>query len=251
VKGAAAARSNLHSVGRRIAVVVITTVAMTACRGHVAESVHHPATVVRLAARAALAARTATLHGSMSVDGKPIVSLSGKVDFAHRETDITTTSPSGDSFESRFVDGWSYMAVDPNVARPPEVRLGTGWIAYAGRGPHQLPIGSRTTPPMFPLQALEDLSHKAVASARVTTAHAGGPTTIRVRLRSASPSTYRVVLDTRHRIVSVTVIDTSGQGIELRYTLGARFGRIAVPPAGEVQRLSPGEELYSTTSATA
>src|SRR5262249_3592882 len=112
---------------------------------------------LKVAARQSVDASTATLHGSITQDGKPLVNLDGAVDLAARSDSITLSAAPGQKrykpYEARFVDGWNYVEIDPGVPFPPSLPSGTRWVRFR-QPPGLLPVPDRATPPVVPIDVI-------------------------------------------------------------------------------------------------
>jgi hypothetical protein len=198
----------------------------------------------------------------MGDDTGPLVTLNGSVDFRRRTVALTTASARHPApyppFESRYIDGWQYLQIDPAVSRPATVRPNVRWIAFQGR-PGLLPVPDRTLNPMFPLEILDDVASGSIASARVVDAGHDQPTRIqfrRPRADTSSTTDYTATIGADGRIDEISSTTrfrqggaTHSQTTQLTLTWTADPPRGAAPPSDQVQRLAPGENLYPSTGS--
>lgn len=218
---------------------------------------------LRAAARQSSSGGAATLRGSMLLDGSELVLLTGTVDMRHRRASISTADARRPAryppFESRFVDGWTYVGIDSAVRRPSRLSPSANWVAYEdvafARG---LPIPERTVPAGFLFTLVDQLRTEVIANAHFVDQKKNGSTKVQFQLPNleSNPSvksTYTVSVGPDGRIGEIAIVKLSTQGGK-SYEQDERFNLVwsqntqpvEAPPASEVQRLAPGENLYAT-----
>jgi hypothetical protein len=236
------------------AVIALVVVACASCSSGSKRTGESAASALHAAARQTLAISSADVHGDMTVDDSPEVALTGTVDFAHRRAAIRVApaieGASWPTFEVRYVDGWSYIQIDPGVRRPPTVSPKAQWIAYRGRPPRVVPVPDITIPPAFPVEAVQWVLDLHVADARFVDSASTDPRRVAARFAEASHrgTDYTYSIDRRGRIVAVST-DKDHGGDNLTYVYTDRPVPI-VAPTDHVQRVPSGAELYPTTTTT-
>ena len=248
----------------RVGLLVAVAVLVAAC-GSTRFPRDAAATLEKAAARSA-AGRAAIVNGSMSIDGTQVVLLSGALGVRDREASIRTADATRPAkyppYESRFVDGWSYVQIDSAVQRPRLVKRSVNWIAFQARPTHPLPVPDRTMLPTAVFDLFDRLRSQPILDAHFVAPDAHGPVRVALRLPAlpADPSlgvTETVSIDAHGRIAQV---DTVTRFVQQKHaheqddTYSLEWvdstPAVAAPPDDEVQRLSPGENLYPPAPST-
>jgi hypothetical protein len=194
----------------------------------------------------------------MTESGKPLVELSGIVDFAGRRDSITFTPAQGQAsyppYQARFVDGWNYVEVAPSVRRPPTVHTTTMWLAFQDL-PSGLPVPDRTMPPEVPIDVINLPLTQPMVNAHFVDAPGTKSRHVAVRFGRGRYSGlgFTYSLDASERIEAVTSRDVArggGGGNTLAFVYGPDIGTVVAPSIG-VQKLVPGENLYPTPTTAA
>jgi hypothetical protein len=215
------------------------------------------------AAKRTASAIGATLTGTVDDSSGPIVRVSGNADFRVHAVSLTTSSARATNrfppFENRFVDGWEYVQLDSAVTRPRAVRPDVKWIAFRGQ-PGRIPLPSETLRAPYPVEILDKITSGTFTDAHFVGASPGSERRVEFRLPSGTTSaatftnTATIGSDGRIKELTTTARFEQGgtiheqQGSDLTYTFTADIPPIAAPPDDEVQRLTPGQDLYATGS---
>jgi len=219
---------------------------------------------LRSAAARSSSGEGAVLGGTMDDDTGPVVVLKGSADFQHRTVTLTTSSDFHPAryppFDARYVDGWTYVQIDSAVSRPPTIRRNVNWIAFQSRTGGLLPIPDRTMRTSFPFQFLDELRAGPITNAHFVGSPTNRPTRIQLqlpRLDTSTTTVYTVTFDSNGRIddISSTVRfqqdgATHNQGSDLTLAWTSSVPAVEAPPADQVQRVLPGENLYAGSAPT-
>jgi hypothetical protein len=201
----------------------------------------------------------AAIAGTMYDSLGPVVHLDGWLNLRARAVSLRTSSArlleSYPPYESRAVDGWSYIEVDAAVTRPASIRSDVNWVAFQGR-PGLLPVPDRTLDTTYLFEFFEHLTATPIVDAQYV-----GPSGVRgrqVRFRlpafDVAPykSEYTVTIGPDDRIdeIESSRVGANGPNSDLTLTWTTALPRITAPPSDEVQILTPGENLYPSTTTT-
>jgi hypothetical protein len=213
---------------------------------------------VRAAVQRSTAQGGAGLSESMSNKGEVIALLTGRVSF--RDKAVRMQNASGGKpaayapYETRFVDGWNYVPIDAGVPRPPTLRATARWVAFRYGYRHTIPIPGPLSPPGLVLEVLDALQTEPLIAARFVgpaTAH-----TSRVQfglsriggVPGPKDVVWTVSITARGLIDGITNVVPDGSQIRFRLSYVGSSPKVEPPPASQVQRLAPNENLYSTTT---
>ncbi|MDQ1478162.1 MAG: hypothetical protein QOE62_3391 [Actinomycetota bacterium] len=188
----------------------------------------------------------------MTQDGKPLVDLSGTIDFTRQRDSITLSPSAGQKsyppYEVRYVDGWSYIQIDTGaVRRPPSLRSGTRWIAFH-QLPSVIPVPDRAMPPGVPIDVMNLPLTQPMVNAHYVDPPGTTPRRVSVRFSRGPYSVLGLTysIDTTGHIAAVSSLDVArggGGGNTLTFAYGPDTTNIVAPSTG-VQTLKPGENLY-------
>jgi hypothetical protein len=265
------ARAMVGAVIRtRVCLALCAALALTACSGAKPfPSSAHPSpkdalTTLKDAASHSEASPGATFSGTMSADNETFARISGVVDLRGRTLSLETSPAVGmrpyQSFESRVVGGWQYVEISPSVVRPPTLRPSVKWVAFKGH-PKTLPVPDRTIPPSAVLDLLDKLDHSQIAKVHFVDPTTDGRTRVEFEVPGFATGSiqlsYTVTIDSEDRLaefVSVTRVPVEGgehvQSDDLTFAWATSVVTTLAPPAADVQRLAPGEDLYANGGST-
>jgi hypothetical protein len=240
-----------YALLRACVFIALLAIVLASCSSaHKSAPIDAAATLMAASTQSGMAS-FATLRGAMTAGGKDQVVVSGEVDFKDREAILTLAPSPGvgtyPPYEARFVDGWSYVEIDPAVRRPPTVRADARWIAFHEK-PAYLPVPDRSLPPELPISLIGLPRTQPAMSAQFIDPPGTDPRRLSARfgrgIYSSSDFTYGI--DRSGRIVSVSdVVRSDEQGSTFTFVYGTGVANV-VAPSGEVQRLTAGENLYPT-----
>jgi hypothetical protein len=215
--------------------------------------------VLRSAGKRSASSVGAVVAGTMYNTLGPVIRLDGFVNLRDRTLSVRTSSAlpslSYPPFESRAVDGWSYVEIDSTVSRPAALRKNVNWVAFRGR-PGLLPIPVETLDTTFLFEFFDHLTATQISQAEYV-----GPSGVRGRqIRFGLPaldpivatSEYTVTIRQDGRIdeIESSRVGANGPNSDLTLTWTTALPAITAPPSDEVQILTPGENLYPSTTTT-
>jgi hypothetical protein len=216
------------------------------------------AALVREAVRRSTANGGAALSESMTnTNGQAIVLGTGRVNF--REKAVQMQNASGDqppaypAYETRFVDGWNYVPIDPSIARPLALRARARWVAIRYGYSHGLPIPGVLNPPELVLEDLDAFLTEPLIAARFAGSATAHTSRVQFQLSRLGgfPSkgvkgVWTVSITSRGIIDGITYTAHNRSQIRFRLSYLDSTPKIEPPAAHEVQRLAPDENLYPT-----
>jgi len=190
----------------------------------------------------------------------PVVELAGFASLRDRDLSLTTSAAAlvlnpYPPYESRVVDGWSYIEIDSAVTRPAALRSNANWVAFQGR-PGSLPVPDRTLDPTFLFEFFDHLTATPIVDAQYIGPKAVRGRQVRFRLPEfdVAPikTEYTVTIGPDDRIdeIESTLVGESGPNSDLTLTWRTPLPPISAPPSDEVQILTPGQNLYPATTTT-
>lgn len=238
-------------------VVLVCAIACAACATPFNRAIRDDPDAVVRAAAARTASGAATVDGYLTVHNENRTAFSGTVDFRRDRARVLNTTQLQTptvQYETRYVDGWTYIELIPASKPPPTVRSDARWVAVHARLLHvSVPLPAITYVPGASAQLVAMLEHDSKQARRAGSAFGG------IRLYTVAIPCDQCASRARRIEVGVDpdgYLVTIDSGTVDTYEASIRFHElpksphIAAPPESEVQRIGPSTNLYGPTPTT-